>query len=38
MYINFWYPVCIAADLTTAAPLRSQILGLPFVAVREQHH
>ena len=35
MYINFWYPVCIAADLGTRAPLKAQILGLPFVAFRD---
>ena len=35
MYMNFWYPVCIAADLTTVAPLRARILGLPFVAFRD---
>jgi len=35
MYINFWYPVCTATELTPAAPLRAQILGLPFVAFRD---
>jgi len=35
MYINFWYPVCIADELTGDTPLRAQILGLPFVAFRD---
>jgi phenylpropionate dioxygenase-like ring-hydroxylating dioxygenase large terminal subunit len=35
VYINFWYPVCLAADLTPSAPVRAQILGLPFVAFRD---
>jgi phenylpropionate dioxygenase-like ring-hydroxylating dioxygenase large terminal subunit len=35
MYINFWYPVCIAADLNEDAPLRARILGLEFVAFRD---
>jgi phenylpropionate dioxygenase-like ring-hydroxylating dioxygenase large terminal subunit len=35
MYINFWYPVCLSADLTTEAPVRARILGLPFVAFRD---
>ena len=35
VYINFWYPVCIAAELTNEAPLRAQILGLRFVAFRD---
>ncbi len=34
MYMNFWYPVCLSADLTAAAPTRARILGLPFVAFR----
>jgi len=32
--MNFWYPVCLSADLTAAAPTRARILGLPFVAFR----
>jgi len=36
MYINFWYPVCRAAELTPAAPLRATVLGLPLVAFRDQ--
>jgi len=35
MYINFWYPVCIATDLAAATPVRARILGLPFVAFRD---
>jgi len=35
MYINFWYPICTSAELTPAAPLRAQVLGLPFVAFRD---
>ncbi len=35
MYINFWYPVCTTEELTPAAPLRAQILSLPFVAFRD---
>jgi phenylpropionate dioxygenase-like ring-hydroxylating dioxygenase large terminal subunit len=34
MYINFWYPVCIADELTNEAPLRAQILGQRLVAFR----
>lgn len=35
MYINFWYPVCIGAELTDKAPLRVPIFGLRFVAFRD---
>lgn len=35
MYINFWYPVCLSADLTAAAPVKATILTLPFVAFRD---
>jgi phenylpropionate dioxygenase-like ring-hydroxylating dioxygenase large terminal subunit len=35
MYINFWYPVCPTTELTAGAPVRAQILGLPFVAFRD---
>jgi phenylpropionate dioxygenase-like ring-hydroxylating dioxygenase large terminal subunit len=34
MYINFWYPVCLAADLAPGAAVKARILGLPFVAFR----
>jgi phenylpropionate dioxygenase-like ring-hydroxylating dioxygenase large terminal subunit len=35
MYINFWYPVCLTADLAPSTPVKAQILGLPFVAFRD---
>ncbi|MBL8199736.1 MAG: aromatic ring-hydroxylating dioxygenase subunit alpha [Chromatiales bacterium] len=35
MYINFWYPICTTAELTGAAPVRAQVLCLPFVAFRD---
>lgn len=35
MYMNFWYPVCLASELTATAPLRVRILCLPFVAFRD---
>ncbi|MFQ5633984.1 MAG: Rieske 2Fe-2S domain-containing protein [Gammaproteobacteria bacterium] len=35
MYINFWYPVCTAAELTAEAPLRVRILGLRLAAFRD---
>jgi len=35
MYINFWYPVCLAEELTAEMPMRVQILGLRFVAFRD---
>jgi len=35
MYINFWYPVCLADELTNEAPMRVQILGLRFAAFRD---
>jgi phenylpropionate dioxygenase-like ring-hydroxylating dioxygenase large terminal subunit len=35
VYINFWYPVCLADELTNDAPLRVQILGLRFAAFRD---
>jgi len=35
MYINFWYPVCLAEELTNDAPMRVQILGLRFAAFRD---
>ena len=36
MYINFWYPVCKTDELTGDAPLRVELLGLRFVAFRDQ--
>ena len=35
MYINFWYPVCTAEELTNEAPLPVQLLGQKFVAFRD---
>ncbi len=35
MYINFWYPVCIADELTADEPMRVKILGILFVAFRD---
>jgi phenylpropionate dioxygenase-like ring-hydroxylating dioxygenase large terminal subunit len=35
MYINFWYPVCLAEELTQEAPRRVELLGLRFVAFRD---
>lgn len=35
MYINFWYPVCTAEELTSEEPLQVQILALKFVAFRD---
>ncbi len=35
MYINFWYPICTSDELTNDAPLRSELLGMIFVAFRD---
>lgn len=35
MYINFWYPVCTAEELTDDKPLQVQLMGLKFVAFRD---
>jgi phenylpropionate dioxygenase-like ring-hydroxylating dioxygenase large terminal subunit len=35
MYINFWYPICSGRELTASVPVRSRVLGLPFVAFRD---
>ncbi|UCG72552.1 MAG: aromatic ring-hydroxylating dioxygenase subunit alpha [Chromatiales bacterium] len=35
MYINFWYPVCKTGELTPDAPRRVELLGLNFVAFRD---
>ena len=35
MYINFWYPVCTAEELSADEPLQVQLLGLKFVAFRD---
>ena len=37
MYINFWYPVCTSQELTPDKPVRTEILGLRFVAFRDTH-
>ncbi len=34
MYINFWYPICTAADLEEANPRRVELLGVRLVAFR----
>jgi phenylpropionate dioxygenase-like ring-hydroxylating dioxygenase large terminal subunit len=36
MYINFWYPICTSEELKDDAPVRSDLLGLGFVAFRDQ--
>jgi phenylpropionate dioxygenase-like ring-hydroxylating dioxygenase large terminal subunit len=35
MYINFWYPVCLTEELTADEPRRVELLGLRFVAFRD---
>ena len=35
MYINFWYPVCTAEELTSESPLQVTLMGLRFVAFRD---
>ena len=35
MFINFWYPICTSADLPADTPVRSELLGLRFVAFRD---
>ncbi len=36
MYINFWYPIARATEVTAEKPFRIQVLGLPFVAFRDE--
>ena len=36
MYINFWYPIARATEVTAEKPLKVQLLGLPFVAFRDE--
>ena len=36
MYINFWYPVARSAEITADKPLGVQLMGLQFVAFRDQ--
>ncbi len=35
MYINFWYPMCTADELSQASPMQVKIIGLRFVAFRD---
>jgi len=35
MFINFWYPVALSAEIAAKTPYRTQILGLQFVAFRD---
>ena len=35
MYINFWYPIARATEITDDKPLRVELLGMPFVAFRD---
>ena len=38
MYINFWYPIGKSEEVKTYEPLRSEVLGLKFVAFRDEDH
>ena len=35
MYINFWYPVALAEEITNEQPLAVQIMSMNFVAFRD---
>ena len=35
MYINFWYPIARGEDVKNDQPYRTQVLGLRFVAFRD---
>ena len=35
MYINFWYPIGLSTEISGERPFRAQVLGLPFVAFRD---
>ncbi|MGI9308612.1 MAG: Rieske 2Fe-2S domain-containing protein [Gammaproteobacteria bacterium] len=35
MYINFWYPIARAEEITNEKPLAVSLLGMPFVAFRD---
>lgn len=35
MFINFWYPVGLSAEITGEKPFLTQVFGLPFVAFRD---
>lgn len=37
MYINFWYPIARGEDIVNDKPLRVELLGLPFVAFRDEN-
>ncbi len=37
MYINFWYPIARGDEVADDKPLRVELLGLPFVAFRDQN-
>jgi phenylpropionate dioxygenase-like ring-hydroxylating dioxygenase large terminal subunit len=36
MYINFWYPIARSDELLQDKPMRVELLGLPFVAFRDE--
>jgi phenylpropionate dioxygenase-like ring-hydroxylating dioxygenase large terminal subunit len=36
MYINFWYPIARAEEVSTDKPMRVDLLGLTFVAFRDE--
>jgi phenylpropionate dioxygenase-like ring-hydroxylating dioxygenase large terminal subunit len=36
MFINFWYPIGLASEITGEKPFRAQLFGLPFVAFRDE--
>ena len=38
MYINFWYPIGKSEEVKTYEPLRTEVLGLKFVAFRDEDH
>lgn len=37
MYINFWYPIALSAEITNEKPLAVKIMSLDFVAFRDTH-
>jgi len=37
MYINFWYPIARGEEILDDKPLRVELLGLPFVAFRDEN-
>jgi phenylpropionate dioxygenase-like ring-hydroxylating dioxygenase large terminal subunit len=37
MYINFWYPIARSEEISTDKPLRVGLLGLGFVAFRDEN-